>query len=248
LYRRSPGRTRKKEFVVTARSAPDDAPAPASNGHRPAGRPTEKLLSKELMTTAALGLIEARGYEGLTMSGLARSLGVAPSALYNHVASKHDVLLLLQDHLMARVDVTAFSELPWPDAVRRWAWSYRDVFTHHAPLIPVIAVLPVTGAPHTLAMYEAVAAGFLQAGWPEPQVVPAIVALESFIFGSAFDVTAPADIFESGELAAANPVFTSAVRSQATGTAGSAADAAFQLGLEALIAGLQAQLKAAQSA
>ncbi|MGW6173798.1 TetR/AcrR family transcriptional regulator [Arthrobacter sp. NPDC055138] len=232
---------------MTARLAPDDAPAPTSNGHRPAGRPTEKLLSKELMTTAALGLIEARGYEALTMSGLARSLGVAPSALYNHVASKHDVLLLLQDHLMARVDVAAFSELPWPDAVRRWAWSYRDVFTHHAPLIPVIAVLPVTGAPHTLAMYEAVAAGFLQAGWPEPQVVPAIVALESFIFGSAFDVTAPADIFESGGLAAANPVFTSAVRAQDTGTAGSAADAAFQLGLEALIAGLQAQLKAAQS-
>lgn len=232
--------------MVTARPAGEDAPV--RNGNRPAGRPVQKLLSKELMTTAALGLIESRGYEGLTMSALARTLGVAPSALYNHVASKHDVLLLLQDHVMAGVDVSVFSDLEWADAVRRWAWSYRDAFTHHAPLIPVIAVLPVTGAPHTLAMYEAVTAGFLKAGWPEPQVVPAIVALESFIFGSAFDVTAPADIFESGELAAANPAFTSAVRSQDAGSAGSAADAAFRLGLEALIAGLELQLEAARSA
>ncbi|NKX53172.1 TetR/AcrR family transcriptional regulator [Arthrobacter mobilis] len=216
----------------------------APRKHRTAGRPVQKILSKEAITVAALKLIASGGYDALTMSGLARHLGVAPSALYNHVASKHDVLLLVQDHIMANVDVSGFGALPWDEAVRRWAWSYREVFSQHTPLIPVIAVLPVTGAPRTLAMYEELTSGFLAAGWPEPLVVPAIVALESFIFGSAFDVTAPEDIFESGELAKANPKFSAAVRARQRngGSAASpTADAAFRLGLEGLISGLEEQ-------
>ena len=90
---------------------------------------------------------------------------------------------------------------PWDQAVRDWAWSYRDVFSRHTPLIPVIAVLPVTDAPKTLAMYEAVSAGFSGPAFPQERIVSAIVALESFIFGSAYDVTAPADIFDSGSMA-----------------------------------------------
>ncbi|MCG2620703.1 TetR/AcrR family transcriptional regulator [Arthrobacter sp. I2-34] len=216
--------------------------APRKN--RPAGRPAQKILSKEGITLAALKLIAAGGYEALTMSGLARKLGVAPSALYNHVTSKHDVLVLVQDHVMSGVDVSGFGTVPWAEAVRRWAWSYRDVFSHHTPLIPVIAVLPVTGAPRTLAMYEELTAGFLAADWPQPLIVPAIVALESFIFGSAYDVTAPEDIFESGELADANPKFTAAVRARQRGEGGTGsrtADAAFRLGLEGLISGLETQ-------
>lgn len=213
----------------------------ASGTHRSAGRPAQKVLSKELITSAALKLIEASGYDALTMSALARRLGVAPSALYNHVKSKHDVLLLLQDHLMNRVDVSGFGTLPWPEAVRNWAWSYRDVFAQHSPLIPVIAVLPVTGAPRTLQMYEELTRGFLDAGWPEPLVVPTIVALESFIFGSAFDVAAPEDIFETGELAGSSPHFTSAVRARQLPADGAPADAAFRLGLDGLISGLDAQ-------
>jgi AcrR family transcriptional regulator len=215
--------------------------APRKN--RPAGRPVQKILSKEGITVAALKLIAAGGYEALTMSGLARKLGVAPSALYNHVSSKHDVLMLVQDHVMAEVDVSGFGQAPWDEAIRRWAWSYRDVFSRHTPLIPLIAVLPVAGAPRTLAMYEELTSGFLAAGWPQPLIVPAIVALESFIFGSAYDATAPEDIFDSGQLAAANPKFTAAVQARQRDDDGGprTADAAFSLGLEGLISGLEAQ-------
>ena len=40
------------------------------------------------------------------MAALARALNVAPSALYNHVSSKRDVLVLVQDHLTSFVDVS----------------------------------------------------------------------------------------------------------------------------------------------
>lgn len=196
------------------------------------------VLDKSGITGAALRLIEKKGYDGLTMAALARSLNVAPSALYNHVKSKGDVLLLVEDHLASLVDVSGFGTVPWEDAVRTWAWSYRDVFSRHTPLIPVIAVLPVTDAPQTLAMYETVSAGFRDAGFPEGRIVSSIVALESFIFGSAYDVTAPADIFDPGTMAEATPSFTGAVRSLAEQGHERPADVAFSLGLEALITGL----------
>lgn len=207
---------------------------------RRAGRPAEAVLGKPQITRAALELIRLDGYKGLTMSALARRLNVAPSALYNHVAAKRDVLLLLEDHLMAMVDVSGFENGPWEPAVRRWAWSYRNVFARHTPLIPVIAVLPVTNAPQTVTMYEAVTAGFLADGWPQERIVDAIVALESFIFGSAFDVNAPADIFETGDQETSAPLFSAAVARRAADGETSASDMAFGIGLDALITGLSA--------
>lgn len=216
----------------------------AGSARRRAGRPSAAVLDKAGITVAALELIKRNGYDGLTMAALAKRLDVAPSALYNHVSAKRDVLLLVEDHLTSLVDVSEFGTAPWEEAVRSWAWSYRNVFAEHTPLIPVIAVLPVTDAPQTLAMYETVSKGFLDAGFPQERIVSSIVALESFIFGSAYDVTAPEDIFESGSMAESTPHFTEAVRSAAESEEGRRADAAFTLGLEALISGLAALMDA----
>ncbi|MHA7271671.1 TetR/AcrR family transcriptional regulator [Arthrobacter sp. HLT1-20] len=212
---------------------------------RRAGRPSQAVLSSARITKAALKLVSHSGYKGLTMAALAKSLNVAPSALYNHVRSKQDVLLLVEDHLMGRVDVSAFADRPWEEAVSIWAHSYRNVFAAHLPLIPVIALLPVTNAPKTITMYEAVTNGFLAAGWPSSAIIDAVVALESFIYGSAYDANAPEDIFDAGSLAPEVPNFSAAVAHRGRKTAESAggpvrndANAAFELGLRAMVAGL----------
>lgn len=226
--------------MTAAASAPAGSQRPDAGPRRRVGRPAAAVLDQDGITAAALQLIRKSGYDGFTMAALARTLNVAPSALYNHVSSKRDVLVLVQDHLTSLVDVSAFEGQPWEQAVRDWAWSYRDVFSRHTPLIPVIAVLPVTDAPKTLAMYETVSAGFSRAGFPQERIISAIVAFESFIFGSAYDVTAPADIFDSGSMAASTPNFTSAVARLAEQGFENQADVAFSLGLEALVAGLGA--------
>src|SRR6478609_1947361 len=226
--------------MTAATSAPADPHGPAAGPRRRAGRPAAAVLDQNGITVAALQLIGKSGYDGFTMAALARTLNVAPSALYNHVSSKRDVLVLVQDHLTSFVDVTAFAAGDWEQAVRDWAWSYRDVFSKHTPLIPVIAVLPVADAPKTLAMYEAVSAGFRRAPFPHARMISAIVALESCIFGSAYDVLAPADIFDSGSLAAETPNFSAAVASLGEQGYANQADVAFSLGLEALVAGFGA--------
>jgi AcrR family transcriptional regulator len=173
------------------------------------------------------------------MAALAHSLNVSKSALYNHVTCKQDVLRLLEEHLIAQVNVSAFRSSNWEDAIRCWALSYRDAFAAHTPLIPLIAVLPVTGAPKTLAMYEEVSTGLLTAGFPQGQIIPTIVALESFIFGAAFDVNAPEEIFNPGRLAQDAPSFTAALaQNMSSRDHEHPADTAFRLGLDALIKGL----------
>lgn len=215
------------------------AAAAASGPRRKAGRPRGELLNRPKIAEAALRFVGDTGYDALTMSALAKALGVSASALYNHVESKQELLQLVQDRVMDDVDWSGFATLPLEDAVRHWAASYRDVFARHAPLVPVIAVLPVSGSPRTLQMYEQVAAGFARAGWDRRRIVPAIVALESFIFGSALDAVAPEDIFDVGAGPQDVPAFAAAVDRQRQATADPAQDS-FDYGLDALLRGLLA--------
>jgi AcrR family transcriptional regulator len=195
------------------------------------------VLDRDRIARAALDIVTARGYATLTMSAVAKSLGVSPSALYNHVDSKQQLLQWIQEIVMAGVDHSLFATHPLDQALARWADTYRGVFADHAPLIPLIAVLPVSESPRILAMYEAVTSGFVRAGWSRARIVPAIVALESFIFGSALDATAPLDIFDPGRHVGSTPEFEGALDAQrATGS--DRADAAFRAGLDAMIAGL----------
>jgi len=206
----------------------------ATTPHRRAGRPQHAVLTEEGIAEAALQIIDAVGFDAMTMKALAERLGVAPSALYNHVASKAALWTPIQELLMAQVDATAFARLPLPRAMAAWARSYRDVFAAHPHVITGIARLPITDSPRAMAHYESVAAALSAAGLPSTQVVSVIVAFESFIYGSALDVSAPADIFETGDGHADTPVFAEAVRARAALPA-DPADDAFDLGLHALL-------------
>lgn len=207
---------------------------------RRAGRPRTAVLNRELITEHALALVTSSGYDALTMQRLARSLGVSPSALYNHVGSKHDLLQWIQEQVMNQVDRACFVTMELAPALEAWAVSYRDVFAQHIPLIPVIAVLPVSDSPQTLAMYESLSGALEGHGIARERIVPIIVALESFIFGSAIDTSAPQDIFAAGRHEGSAQSFSAAVAAQrATGRP--TADDAFRQGLSALINGLLAE-------
>lgn len=205
---------------------------------RTAGRPRVPLLTIEGIVDAALAIVTEKGVGALTMAGLARSLGVTPAALYNHVASKDEILLHVQDRLMAAVDTSGFGAEPWPEAIRRWARSYRAVMASQPALVHAIAMMPIRGAELTTRMYEELAAGLAAVGWRRRSIVPAIVALESFIFGSAYDANAPETIFDLDSDDEA-PVFAEANRAHLAERApGEAADVAFEVGLDALLSSL----------
>lgn len=202
------------------------------------GRPSKPVLSRERLAQAAIRIVGSQGYRHLTMASLARELGVAASALYNHVSSKRDVLVLIQDRINEQIDCSGFASAPWDDALRQWALSYRLCFIQHTALIPVMAVLPVADSPQTLRMYERVARGLHDAGIEGPDAVDIIVGIEALVFGAAYDASAPAGIFDPGGLEELAPTFTR-FAAQRPGDPRQAADRAFEFSLDALISGLR---------
>lgn len=216
------------------------------------GRPSRPAVTREGLAAAALEITRAAGYEKLTMGRVAQHLGVAPSALYNHVSGKADLLVLLQDAVMGEVSVAELQDAaagrsPVREAVRSWARSYRAVFADHTPLIPVIATLPVEGAERTARMYDTLAAALAVAGVPQDRIMARVIALEAFLYGAAYDVNAPAEIFSFDDPEDGLPAFRSAtaafrarVDAQDSPTAGQNpyAEDPFELGLELLTADL----------
>ena len=224
------------------------------NSRRSKGRPNKTLLSRQIIANGALKIIEEVGYEKLTMARIAREIEVAPSALYNHVANKRDLLILVEDEVMAKVDTTLLDaalrgEVEPVEGLYRWAESYREVFARHTPLVEVIAGMPISGAPRAVEMYEKVAAVFGAAGVEDSMVLPRIIMLESFIYGSAFDVHAPADIFEVPEgyevaipaLRRARAAWADSVSSEDTEVSAPNpfAEDPFRIGLQALLGDLK---------
>ncbi len=175
------------------------------------------------------------------MSALAEELGVSTSALYNHVSSKREVLILIQERLNAQIDCTGFGIHPWDRALRTWAHSYRDCFIRHTALIPTVAVLPVADSPETLRMYEQVAQGLHEAGVGDADVVDIIVGVEALVFGAAYDASTPTDIFDPGNRTDIAPTFTR-LASARPRSSRAAADRAFGTALDTLIAGLHVRL------
>lgn len=171
------------------------------------------------------------------MSALAGELGVKPPALYHHVKNKQALLVGMREVVNSSIDVSGFGALPWRAAVERWARSYRAAFSAHPNAIALLATEPITGSTRTLAMYECVVQGFLAAGWDPAQVMGDMVALESFILGSALDVVAPVDMFEPGDDAPQTPGLVQVLAASAAG-GDSRADAAFGVGLGIVIEGL----------
>ncbi|HWT34336.1 MAG TPA: TetR/AcrR family transcriptional regulator [Microbacterium sp.] len=192
-----------------------------SHPHRRAGRPATRILTRDGITDAALAIVHAKGYDSLTIASLAKHLRVSPSAMYNHARSKQEIMRWVQDRLMASIDVSelwtvrravaAGAEGPhaWRHALLAWVTGYRNLMAGHTPLIQAIATMPVTGAPETLDMYEVVVAALVDVGWPRERVLPLVVALESFVYGSAYDLSAPDDIFDTTGFERAAPTLTS---------------------------------------
>ncbi|KAB1652224.1 TetR/AcrR family transcriptional regulator [Pseudoclavibacter chungangensis] len=208
----------------------------ATEPYRPVGRPTTRVLSPRRITDAAMRIVTQEGIGALTMTRLASSLRVTPAALYNHAASKRDILLWVQDRVMGSIDVAPLDEGPWFEGIVAWAVSYRETMSRYSSLIAPIAVMPIAGAPDTTRMYERVTLALERGGWPRRTIVPTIVAIESFVYGSAYDTRAPADIFDDAGDA---PAFASAVAANAEAYGRTAlADVAFEVGLEALVTGL----------
>jgi len=147
-------------------------------------RPRQSLLTRERIVEVAAALVDAEGLEAVSVRRLATELGVAGPSLYNHFATKNEILDAVADAVVAQVDVSFFATHAWQDALRLWAHSYHAVLCAHPHIVPVLAQGPGR-RPSALAMADTVYGGLIAAGWPPARATHIGALMRYLVTGSA---------------------------------------------------------------
>jgi AcrR family transcriptional regulator len=151
---------------------------------RAKAKPTRRTaLSRERVLRAALGHADRGGLEALTMRGLAEVLGVAPMALYRHVANKDDLVDGLIDLVFAEIDLPP-EGADWKTAMRKRAVSLRDVLSRHRWAIGLMESRRSPG-PANLRHHDAVIGSLRHGGFSIGMAAHAYSVLDGYIYGFA---------------------------------------------------------------
>ncbi|WP_422739539.1 TetR/AcrR family transcriptional regulator [Micromonospora sp. WMMD729] len=201
-------------------------------------RPRQPRLTRQLIVETATALIDAEGLPAFSTRRLAAALGVQGPSLYNHFATKDEILDAVADTVTGAVDTSGFASRDWTTALREWAWSYRRALTAHPNIVPYLAQGPGR-RPAALAMADAVYGGLVRAGWPPARATHIGAALRYFVAGSALGSFARGFVEDPELYAAHYPHLRQAHRLAEHQQ--SVDEGAFALGLDALLHGLAAE-------
>lgn len=113
-------------------------------------------LSRDRILTAAVDLADTEGVEKMSMRKLSASLGFEVMSLYNHVASKHDLMTAMVDWVAGEMDRRQ-PDHPWKEDVRSMSTSAHDVLLRHRWAAPLWSE-SIPGSNRTLLMEDLLAA------------------------------------------------------------------------------------------
>jgi AcrR family transcriptional regulator len=198
-------------------------------------RPRQALLTRARIVEAAAALVDAEGLAAVSTRRLAAALGVRGPSLYNHFATKDEILDAVADAVVADVDASTFAALGWKEGLRAFARSYRAALAAHPNIVPYLAQGP-RRRPAGLALADAVYGGLVAAGWPAARATHIGALMRYLVAGSALGSFA-GGFAPDPELYAAHPHLGQAHRLAAHRE--SVDEGAFELGLDALLDGLQ---------
>ena len=138
-------------------------------------------LSRERVLSAAIGLADESGIESLSMRKLGQALGVEAMSLYNHVASKEEILNGIVDLVLDEFELPS-PGADWKAALRRTAVSAYEVLVRHPWAASL--VLSSTGVSQARLRYmESILGTLRRAGFSAEMTDHGYHALESHIMG-----------------------------------------------------------------
>ena len=140
-------------------------------------------LSRERVLLVAIAHADAGGLEALTMRRLAEEMGVAPMALYRHVANKDDLIDGMVDIVFGEIDLPATGG-DWRTAMRQRAISVHDALSRHRWAIGLMESRANPG-PANLRHHDAVIGSLRAAGFDMAMAAHAYSLLDAYIYGFA---------------------------------------------------------------
>ena len=142
------------------------------------------MLSRQRIVEVATAILDAEGLDALSTRRLAQELGVRAPSLYNHFATKEEILDAVGDAIIAQVDLSMFSGADWAVALVEWARAYRRALAAHPHAVPFLATGPAR-RPAALALADAVFGALVEAGWPAGYATRIGATMRYFVAGSA---------------------------------------------------------------
>ncbi|GAA2844823.1 TetR/AcrR family transcriptional regulator C-terminal domain-containing protein [Paenarthrobacter ilicis] len=199
-------------------------------------RPLVPLISLDALVTAALELVDEAG--DFSLPKLAKKIGVSQSSIYNHVSGRDAIIELMRGRIISESPFVLSGDMDWEASLRAIVRSYRDAFARHPRLAPLL-VLQTVEHHDVLSLYENLALVLDKAGFKGRDVMSAISTIDSFALGFALDLAAPEVVWAPP--AKGYPALTQALTF--AGSSDERGEAAFEFGLEILMAGLRATLQ-----
>jgi AcrR family transcriptional regulator len=197
------------------------SPRKDSSQPHPRRRVPRGSLSRDVILDAAEELART-GFDALTMRSVAGALGAAPMALYNHFATKDELVDALLDRVLGRFEPPP-PAADWVDDLRAFARAHRRVLTSHAWAVAPIFSHPNPG-PSAFRIGEHALGILARGGLSEDEAIAAFSGVLALNYGwSSF--TAARDLDTTGAVA------------EQMGAYGS--DAHYELVLDRLLAGLR---------
>jgi AcrR family transcriptional regulator len=161
------------------------APAPRSTtASTKSGRVPWGTISRKQIVDAAERVVRTRGYEQLTIRGLAADLGVSPMALYHHVRDKDDLLDEIVDRLLARAWKPRADPADWQTWIIEAADRLRQLLVAQPAALHVYLTHPVA-SPAALARMDSVMRVLRQTLGDEQPAQRAYAAIHTYTVGFA---------------------------------------------------------------
>jgi TetR/AcrR family transcriptional regulator, tetracycline repressor protein len=167
-----------------AEPAPVTEPSRQQTSEPSAGRAPWGSISREDIVDAAVTIVEAGGYQEMSIRSLAADLGVAPMSLYRHIRDKDDLLNEVVDRLLARVWRPAVSEDDWQAWIVEAAANLRQFLVTQPAALHVYLRHPVV-SPAAVDRMNAMMGVLRRGGLDEVTARSAYGALHTYTIGFA---------------------------------------------------------------
>ena len=213
-------------------------------------------LSRERVTTAALLLIDADGLDALSMRKLGAALGVEAMSLYNHVRNKDDLLGAVTDNICAeillRVDATSATPrtsdpVTWQSRATAMAYAYWTVSREHPRAFPLVSYKPIDSM-NGMMMLARCLEIFTDAGLALDDAAAAFNAAAGWLLGTIEqEHRLMGKLVEGGGVTKADvPDALGSIVDFRDACLATSPEERFSLGLEILLAGIEARLATAR--
>jgi AcrR family transcriptional regulator len=233
-----------RESVMVANLTPLRAPRP----QRRRGRAPR--WSIEEIEDAALRLLDAEGFEAVTMRRLAEELGTGVTTLYGYVRTKEEILDGLAGKLLGAIDLDIDRDAQWDDQLYGAVVALHRTLQQHPAIVELLIVPRALSSDAANHAREKLLSILRPAGFGVQEAVDAITTVFSYVFGYTLMELAHARREAPEEqlngFSALPPSEFPYLAEAAAAWVHRTTDTAFEFGLRHLIDGLRSEVKPAR--